>query len=37
MLQYFLKKRPSRKLDISSCDDIYYVIYVICSHYVEKP
>ena len=26
----------SRMLEISNCDVIYYVIYVICSHYVRK-
>ena len=31
-----LQKRLSRILDISNCDVIYYVIYVICSHYVGK-
>ena len=31
-----LQKRWSRMLDISNCDVIYYVIYVICSHYVGK-
>ena len=31
-----LKKRPSRMLHISNCDVIYYVIYVICWHYVWK-
>ena len=31
-----LQKRLSRKLDISNCDVIYYVIYVICSHYVGE-
>ena len=31
-----LKKRPNRMLDISNCDVIYFVIYVICSHYFGK-
>ena len=31
-----LQKRQSRMLDISNCDVIYYVIYVICLHYVGK-
>ena len=31
-----LQKRMSRMFDISNCDVIYYVILVICSHYVEK-
>ena len=31
-----LQKRLSRMLDISNCDVIYCVIYVICSHYVGK-
>ena len=31
-----LQKRLSRILDISNCDVIYYVIYVICSNYVGK-
>ena len=31
-----LQKRLSRMFDISNCDVIYYVIYVICSHYVGK-
>ena len=31
-----LQKRPSCMLDISNCDVIYYVIYVIWSHYVGK-
>ena len=31
-----LQKRLSRILDISNCDVIYYVIYVICSHYLGK-
>ena len=31
-----LQKRMSRMLDNSNCDVIYYVIYVICSHYVGK-
>ena len=31
MLQYFTETS-----DISNCDVIYYVIYVICSHYVGK-
>ena len=31
-----LQKRRSRMLDISNCDVIYDVIYVICSHYVGK-
>ena len=31
-----LQKRLSCMLDISNCDVIYYVIYVICSHYVGK-
>ena len=31
-----LQKRLSRMLDISNCDVIYYVIYVICLHYVGK-
>ena len=35
ILQY-LQNRLSRMLDISNCDVIYYVIYVICSHYVRK-
>ena len=31
-----LQKRLSRMLDISNCDVIYNVIYVIRSHYVGK-
>ena len=31
-----LQKLQSRMLDISNCDVIYYIIYVICSHYVGK-
>ena len=31
-----LQKRLSRMLDISNCDVIYYVIYVIFSHYIRK-
>ena len=31
-----LQKRLIRVLDISNCDVIYYVIYVICSHYLGK-
>ena len=30
------QKRLSRMLDFFNCDVIYYVIYVICSHYVGK-
>ena len=31
-----LQKHRSRMLDISNCDVIYDVIYVICSHFVGK-